>query len=79
MVIGGHDRNSNAKKMAEKLAAHGMRCAVNAEPKTIDNEFRNEQIDVSFGFDTAVKSYLQSVASLEVNAVSARKAYNFIG
>lgn len=78
LVIGGDDSNSNAMKLAEDFAAHGLKCAVNGAPKTIDNDLRNAQVEISFGFDTAAKSYCQSVASLAFDAVSARKAYHFI-
>lgn len=78
VVIGGDDSNSNAMKLAEDFKAHGIPCAVNGAPKTIDNDLRNDQVEVSFGFDTAVKSYAQSVASLAFDSGSARKAYHFI-
>lgn len=78
VVIGGDDSNSNAMKLAEDFKTNGIPCAVNGAPKTIDNDLRNEQIEVSFGFDTAVKSYCQSVSSLAFDAISARKAYHFI-
>lgn len=78
VVIGGDDSNSNAMKLAEDFKAHGLKCAVNGAPKTIDNDLRNAQVEVSFGFDTASKSYAQSAASLAFDAVSARKAYHFV-
>lgn len=78
VVIGGDDSNSNAMKLAENFRANGVKCGVNGAPKTIDNDLRNEQVEVSFGFDTAVKSYAESVGSLAFDAVSARKAYHFI-
>lgn len=78
VIVGGDDSNSNAMKLAEDFKAHGLKCCVNGAPKTIDNDLRNAQIEVSFGFDTASKSYAQSVASLAFDAVSARKAYHFI-
>lgn len=78
VIIGGDDSNSNAMKLAENFKAHGVKCCVNGAPKTIDNDLRNAQVEVSFGFDTASKSYAQSTASLAFDAVSARKAYHFI-
>ena len=65
-------------KLAENFKQCNIPCAVNGAPKTIDNDLRNDQIEISFGFDTAAKSYSQSVASLAFDAVSARKAYHFI-
>lgn len=78
VVIGGDDSNSNAMKLAENFKAHGLKCAVNGAPKTIDNDLRNAQVEVSFGFDTASKSYAQSAASLAFDAISAGKAYHFV-
>lgn len=78
VVVGGDDSNSNAMKLAEDFKASDVPCSVIGAPKTIDNDLRNKQVEVSFGFDTAVKSYCQSVASLAFDAVSARKAYHFI-
>lgn len=78
VVVGGDDSNSNAMKLAEDFRANDVSCSVIGAPKTIDNDLRNEQVEVSFGFDTAVKSYAQSVASLAFDAVSARKAYHFV-
>lgn len=78
VVVGGDDSNSNAMKLAENFKAHNIPCVVNGAPKTIDNDLRNAQVEVSFGFDTASKSYAQSIASLAYDAVSARKAYHFV-
>lgn len=78
MVIGRDDSNRNAVKMAENISAHGLRCTVNGSAKKIDNDLRNAHVEVSFGFDTAVNRYSQSVASLALNAVSARKVYHSV-
>lgn len=63
MVIGSDDSNRNAVKVTENISAHGVCCTVNDAPKTIDNDFRNEHVKGSFGFNTAVESCLQRVAS----------------
>lgn len=78
LIVGGDDSNSNAMKLAENFRAHGLQCGVNGAPKTIDNDLRNDQIEVSFGFDSASKSYSQAIANLALDAVSARKAYHFV-
>lgn len=78
VVIGGDDSNSNAMKLAENFKSHDIKCCVNGAPKTIDNDLRNKQVQVSFGFDTASKSYAQSIGSLAFDAVSAKKAYHFV-
>lgn len=78
VIVGGDDSNSNAMKLAEDFRKHNMKCVVNGVPKTIDNDMRNSQIEASFGFDTASKSYALSTASLAFDAISARKAYHFV-
>ncbi|PXF44921.1 Pyrophosphate--fructose 6-phosphate 1-phosphotransferase [Gracilariopsis chorda] len=78
VIVGGDDSNSNAMKIAEHFKQHQLKCCVNGAPKTIDNDLRNAQVQVSFGFDTAAKSYAESIASLAFDAVSARKAYHFV-
>lgn len=78
VIVGGDDSNSNAMKLAEDFKANGVSCAVNGAPKTIDNDMRNAQIEVSFGFDTATKCYAHAVASLAFDAASAGKAYHFV-
>lgn len=74
VVVGGDDSNSNATKLAEDFKAHGLKCAVTGALKTIENDLRKVGVEVTFGFDTASKSYAQSAASLEFDPVSARKA-----
>lgn len=78
VVVGGDDSNSNAMKLAEDFKKHGVKCGVNGVPKTIDNDLRNDQVEVSFGFDTASKNYAQLVAGLALDAQSARKAWHFV-
>jgi diphosphate-dependent phosphofructokinase len=77
VVVGGDDSNSNAMKLAEDFAAHGLSCCVVGVPKTIDADMRGDQIEMSFGFDTAAKIYANLIANLGQDAVSARKSYFF--
>jgi len=57
VVIGGDDSNTNAAILAEHFVAQNMKTKVIGVPKTIDGDLRNEFVETSFGFDTAVKVY----------------------
>merc|ERR1712154_114868 len=47
-------------------------------PKTIDGDLQNEYIEISFGFDTATKTFSQMISNIARDAVSAGKAWHFI-
>ena len=47
-------------------------------PKTIDGDLKNEQIETSFGFDTACKTYSELIGNIERDCNSARKYWHFI-
>ena len=53
VIIGGDDSNTNAAVLAEYFAAHETGVQVIGCPKTIDGDLKNEDIECSFGFDTA--------------------------
>ena len=55
VIIGGDDSNTNACVLAEYYAAKKCGVQVIGCPKTIDGDLKNEQIETSFGFDTAAK------------------------
>ena len=57
VIIGGDDSNTNACVLAEYYAAKQYGVQVIGCPKTIDGDLKNEQIETSFGFDTATKTY----------------------
>ncbi|MGC8740536.1 MAG: diphosphate--fructose-6-phosphate 1-phosphotransferase [Candidatus Sumerlaeaceae bacterium] len=78
VVIGGDDSNTNAAILAEYCAAKNFPLQVIGLPKTIDGDMRNEFIDMSFGFDTAVKTYAYLVGNICRDARSGRKYYHFI-
>ena len=78
VIIGGDDSNTNAAILAEYFAANGSECTVVGVPKTIDGDLQNEYIEVSFGFDTAVKTFSQMISNIARDAVSAAKAWHFI-
>jgi len=78
VVIGGDDSNTNAGLLAEHLAALGSGIQVIGVPKTIDGDLKNEQIEVSFGFDTATKTYSELIGNIARDANSAKKYWHFI-
>jgi len=47
-------------------------------PKTIDGDLKTEQVEASFGFDTASKMYAELVGNIARDAKSARKYWHFI-
>jgi pyrophosphate--fructose-6-phosphate 1-phosphotransferase len=78
VVIGGDDSNTNAAALAEYFAAHQCKTTVIGVPKTIDGDLKNEEIEISFGFDTAAKCYSETIGSLMRDIISAKKYYCFV-
>ncbi len=78
VIIGGDDSNTNACVLAEYYAAHNTGVQVIGCPKTIDGDLKNEQIETSFGFDTATKTYSELIGNIERDCNSARKYWHFI-
>ncbi len=78
VVVGGDDSNTNACMIAEYLKQQGVDIAVIGVPKTIDGDLKNEQIETSFGFDTATKIYAELVGNIERDMNSARKYWHFV-
>jgi pyrophosphate--fructose-6-phosphate 1-phosphotransferase len=78
VIIGGDDSNTNAALLAEYFIAQGSSTQVIGCPKTIDGDLKNDHIEVSFGFDTAVKTYSELIGNIERDAASARKYWHFI-
>ena len=78
VIIGGDDSNTNACVLAEYYAAKKYGIQVIGAPKTIDGDLKNDQIETSFGFDTATKVYAEMIGNIERDANSARKYWHFI-
>ena len=78
VIIGGDDSNTNACVLAEYYAAKNYGVQVIGCPKTIDGDLKNEQIETSFGFDTACKTYAEVIGNIQRDANSARKYWHFI-
>lgn len=77
-IIGGDDSNTNAAVLAEYFAAHNIGVQVIGCPKTIDGDLKNEDIECSFGFDTATKTYSELIGNIERDANSAKKYWHFV-
>lgn len=78
VIIGGDDSNTNAAVLAEYFAAHQTGVQVIGCPKTIDGDLKNEDIECSFGFDTATKTYSEVIGNIERDANSAKKYWHFV-
>ncbi len=78
VIIGGDDSNTNAAVLAEYMAAHQTGVQVIGCPKTIDGDLKNDDIEASFGFDTATKTYSELVGNIERDCNSAKKYWHFI-
>ncbi len=78
VIIGGDDSNTNACVLAEYYAAKQYGVQVIGCPKTIDGDLKNDQIETSFGFDTATKTYSELIGNIERDCNSARKYWHFI-
>ncbi len=78
VIIGGDDSNTNACVLAEYFAAKKYGVQVIGCPKTIDGDLKNDQIETSFGFDTATKTYSELIGNIERDCNSARKYWHFI-
>lgn len=78
VIIGGDDSNTNACVLAEYYAAKKYGVQVIGCPKTIDGDLKNAQIETSFGFDTATKTYSELIGNIERDCNSARKYWHFI-
>ncbi|MBR2634927.1 MAG: diphosphate--fructose-6-phosphate 1-phosphotransferase [Clostridia bacterium] len=78
VIIGGDDSNTNAAVLAEYFAANNTGVQVIGCPKTIDGDLKNEDIECSFGFDTATKTYAEIIGNIERDANSAKKYWHFV-
>lgn len=78
VIIGGDDSNTNAAVLAEYFQANNTGVQVIGCPKTIDGDLKNEDIECSFGFDTATKTYSELIGNVQRDANSAKKYWHFI-
>ena len=78
VIIGGDDSNTNAALLAEWFVANDTGIQMIGCPKTIDGDLKNDQIEISFGFDTATKTYGELIGNIQRDANSAKKYWHFI-
>jgi len=78
VIIGGDDSNTNACVLAEYYKSINAGVQVIGCPKTIDGDLKNEQIEASFGFDTACKVYSEVIGNIQRDCNSSRKYWHFI-
>ena len=78
VIVGGDDSNTNACLLAEYYKSIDAGVQVIGCPKTIDGDLKNEQIETSFGFDTACKVYSELIGNIQRDCNSARKYWHFI-
>lgn len=78
VIIGGDDSNTSAALLADFFKERQIATQVIGVPKTIDGDLKNRFIEISFGFDTASKTFSETVGSLARDALSAKKYTFFI-
>lgn len=78
VIIGGDDSNTNAAVLAEYFQKNGSLISVIGAPKTIDGDLQSADIEISFGFDTACKTYSELIGNIAKDALSTKKYYHFI-
>ena len=78
LVIGGDDSNTNAAILAEYFAGHNCSTTVVGAPKTIDGDLKNEVVEISFGYDTACKTYCEEIGNVCTDALSSKDLFAFI-
>jgi diphosphate-dependent phosphofructokinase len=78
VVIGGDDSNTNAAHLAEYFLKNACPVKVIGVPKTIDGDLKNPYVDISFGFDTACKTYAELIGNIARDVLSAKKYTHFI-
>lgn len=78
IIVGGDDSNTNAALLAEYFASQKSSCVVIGVPKTIDGDLQNEYIETSFGYDTAVKTFSESISNIGRDCASTFKTWHFV-
>lgn len=78
VIVGGDDSNTNACVLAEYYQSKKYGVQVIGCPKTIDGDLKNDQIETSFGFDTATKTYSEMIGNIERDSNSAKKYWHFV-
>lgn len=78
VFIGGDDSNTDAAFLAEAFRAKGSLISVVGVPKTIDGDLQAPKMPISFGFDTACKTYSVTIGNIAKDILSTKRNYFFI-
>jgi diphosphate--fructose-6-phosphate 1-phosphotransferase len=79
VVIGGDDSNTNAALLAEYFESHGCATKVCGVPKTIDGDLKvTPNLPISFGFDSACRTYAELIGNLGQDTLSSQKYWHFV-
>ena len=78
VIVGGDDSNTNAAVLAEYCKTHQIPTKIIGVPKTIDGDLQNPWVEISFGFDTACRTYSEMIGNIAKDALSAKKYTHFI-
>ncbi|MGL4524895.1 MAG: diphosphate--fructose-6-phosphate 1-phosphotransferase [Spirochaetia bacterium] len=78
IIVGGDDSNTNAALLGEYFLSQNVKTQIIGCPKTIDGDLKNDLIEVSFGFDTACRTYSELIGNIARDACSAQKYWHFI-
>lgn len=78
VIVGGDDSNTNVALLAEYFMQQNSDIIVTGCPKTIDGDLKNSHIEVSFGFDTATKTYSEIIGNISRDVLSSKKYWHFI-
>lgn len=78
VIIGGDDSNTNACLLADYYKKNNVDIQVIGCPKTIDGDLKSEQIEISFGFDTACSVYSELIGNIMRDCNSSKKYWHFI-
>lgn len=78
VIVGGDDSNTNAVFLTEYFLNNKIGCAVIGIPKTIDGDLKNAYVEASFGFDSACKTYSETIGNILKDAASQKKYTFFI-
>ncbi len=78
LMVGGDDSNTNAAVIANYFLSKGCKTRMLTVPKTIDGDLRCKEVAMTFGFDTACKTYAEAIGNIARDAASAGKYYHII-
>jgi diphosphate-dependent phosphofructokinase len=75
VIIGGDDSATNAAFLSEYL--YGLTQVISV-PKTMDGDLQARQLPISFGFDTATRTYAELVGNICRDTRSSQKYWHFV-